>query len=180
MKEFAYTCRTKTGESKSGTLSAESQDAAVDALFAQDWHILELKPVKTTPRSEAFSIFRNRVSPKTLINFNRQASRLLHAGLPLVEALSAIRNQMPALHDTLDDVFDRVRRGESLWSAFAAHPRVFSPLYVSVVQAGESAGSLDSAFDRLAHLIEADYENRTQLFQSLMYPCSVAVVGLDK
>ncbi len=178
MKQYMYRCKTALGENKAGTLSAESFDAAVTALFAKDWHIVELKSVSVQKTHSVAHRFLNRVSKKTVIHFNRQLARLLHAGLPLVDALEAIRNQMPDMHNTLDEILACVSRGEALHLAFSKHPKIFSPLCVSMVKAGESAGALDKTFERLAQLSEADYANRVQLMQSLMYPCSVATVGL--
>lgn len=114
-----------------------------------------------------------------VLEFTRAVAALLPAGMPLSRALAAGVSAAPdSLRPALESVRSKVERGDELASALAEHPRLFSPLYVGIVRAGERGGSLDGAFDRLATHLERDQELRSKLVSMSIYPILLATVGL--
>jgi type II secretory pathway component PulF len=115
---------------------------------------------------------------RAILEFTRGMAALLPAGMPLSRALSASANTSPKeIQGTLAEVQERVQRGDTLSTALAEHPELFSPLYVGIVRAGEQSGSLDSAFVRLTSHLERDEELSSKLVSMSIYPLVLAVVG---
>jgi general secretion pathway protein F len=108
----------------------------------------------------------------------RSLASLLASGLPLARALDVAATAAPrALADALRDIRARLERGDSVATACAAHPRVFNAAAVGILRAGERAGDLDGAFDRLANQLERAAELRARLVSALIYPAVLAVAG---
>jgi type II secretory pathway component PulF len=115
---------------------------------------------------------------RAVLEFTRAVAALLPAGMPLARALAAAAQASPAsIRPGLDAVRARVERGDDLAAALAEQPRLFSPLYVGIVRAGERSGALDGAFERLAQHLEREQELRSKLTSMSIYPALLAVVG---
>ncbi|MCB9727314.1 MAG: type II secretion system inner membrane protein GspF [Deltaproteobacteria bacterium] len=121
-----------------------------------------------------------RISIMEVAEITRQLSTLARAGIPVVEAIAAISEQLE--NKKLKAVMSRVKRdvseGASLASALREHPKVFGDLYVNMVHAGESSGNLDVVFDRLADFTESQVRLRAKLMGALMYPIIMAGLGM--
>ncbi|MFT5429486.1 MAG: general secretion pathway protein F [Myxococcota bacterium] len=126
---------------------------------------------ETGSREITFS-FLNKVSLTTVSEMTRQLSTLLKAGVPLVDSLSAIVEQLE--DERLSQVMAQVRRsvneGHPLHSALREYPNVFPDLYCNMVSAGESSGTLELVFQRLSTFIESQVRLRSQVTSALMYP----------
>lgn len=111
--------------------------------------------------------------------FTRQIATLLHAGIPMVEALAALADQQenPKLKRVLSQVKRAVSEGSSLAQALGEHPKVFPDLYVNMCAAGESSGTLDAVFDRLSEFMESSVRLRAKLMGAMMYPIIMVVLG---
>ncbi len=115
---------------------------------------------------------------RAVVEATRAIAALLGAGIPLTRALRvAAQVGGGALAAVLDDVRAQVERGDTLAEALGRHPRLFSPLYVGVVRAGERAGDLGGAFTRLADHLEKAEELRSRLVSASIYPLLLAVAG---
>lgn len=113
-----------------------------------------------------------------VLEVTRALAALLPAGLPLARALAAAGNVAGGeVAEAVDAVRRRVERGEPLATALAGHPRLFSPLYVGLVRAGERSGELASAFRRLADQLEREEALRGRLLSASIYPMLLAAVG---
>jgi general secretion pathway protein F len=110
----------------------------------------------------------------------RQLSTLLSAGLPLVESLTAVIEQVPnpALKKIATQVRERVNEGSSLADAFAQHPRVFSSLFVNMTRAGERSGTLEIVLERLADFTEKQVAFRHKIAAAMVYPILMTFVGI--
>ncbi|MEZ4269121.1 MAG: type II secretion system inner membrane protein GspF [Myxococcota bacterium] len=121
-----------------------------------------------------------RISVMEVAEITRQLSTLARAGIPVVEAIGAIAEQLE--NKKLKAVMSRVKRdvseGAALANALREHPKVFSDLYVNMVHAGESSGNLDVVFDRLADFTESQVRLRAKLMGALMYPIIMAGLGM--
>ena len=121
----------------------------------------------------------NRISVDDVAMMTRQLATLVSAGIPLVEGVGALIEQMEklALKRVLTQVVDRLNEGSSLAKALEAHPRVFSNLYVSMVAAGEASGTLEGVLERLADFLESQSKLRGKVGAALAYPALMLVIG---
>ena len=120
-----------------------------------------------------------RVSPENLAIATRQLAVLVHAGIPLVESLSALVDQVEheRLKRVIGDVKQRVNEGSTLADALAAHPRVFTTLYVNMIRAGETSGALEVVLVRLADFTESQARLRSKILGTMAYPAAMLVIG---
>lgn len=147
---------------------------------------------RTPPRKPGVDIFR-RVGTKELCRMARQLSALLHAGMPLVPALSALAEQLRCptcarpgsrktvvspLAQVIEQIRDEVNEGGSLAEALRRHPGLFSPLFVSMVAAGESSGALEEVLARLADILEKRVQLVGKVKAAIAYPVMMVVVAV--
>jgi type II secretory pathway component PulF len=144
---------------------------------------LSLEQVETLPEAQgvgrAFGFFA-RIRRREIAFFSRQVADLLESGLTLMRALQVLREQTenPRLQEVLADLASEVREGKSFSDALAVHPRIFSPLYVSMVRSGEVGGTLGEVLARLADLGEKEDELHVRVRSALAYPALILVVGM--
>ncbi len=121
------------------------------------------------------------VSTRDLALMTRQFATLLRAGMPMVEALSALLEQTtkPRLQTAIYDIRDRVNSGSTLADALKEHPRIFGELYVNMVHAGEVSGALDAVLVRLTDVIEHQARMKGQIMSALAYPCFMGLFALS-
>ena len=120
-----------------------------------------------------------RVSAQDLAIATRQLAVLVKAGVPLVEALTALVDQVEheRLKRALGDVKQRVNEGAALADALAAHPRIFTNLYVNMIRAGEHSGALDVVLVRLADFTASQARLRSKIVGTMAYPVAMMVIG---
>ncbi len=176
MPVYAYKGITAAGKAARGHLDAESSRSARvrlrrDGIFVTD--MSESAP-EAAPSAGSGLRFQNpfrRVSPLDLALLTRQAATLIGAGIPLVEGLGALTEQVenPRLKSVLGQVRDRVNEGSSLADALG-QSGVFPDLYVSMVRAGEAGGALEKVLERLADYLESQVRLRNKVGSILIYP----------
>jgi len=132
---------------------------------------------RLTPQAAA-SLFR-RVGVADVSMMTRQLATLVSAGIPLVEAVSALIEQVDKLEfkRVLTKIVDRLNEGSSLAKALEGHPQVFSNLYVNMVAAGEASGTLEGVLERLADFLESQSKLRGKVGAALAYPALMLVIG---
>ena len=110
----------------------------------------------------------------------RQLATLIGAGIPVVESLTALIEQVenPRIQVAIGQVRQRVNEGSSLADAMAQHPKVFSPLYVNMIRAGEAGGALDVVLDRLADYLESQVRLRNRVSAAMVYPMVMTVMAV--
>jgi len=120
-----------------------------------------------------------RITLFEVAELTRQLATLSRAGIPLVESLAALTDEHdnPKLKRVMSQVKRSVSEGMSLANALQAHPTVFPPIYVNMVNAGETSGNLDIVLDRLATLTESQVRLRGKLMGALMYPIIMVFLG---
>lgn len=182
MAVFEYQAIADTGKKVRGMIDADSPAAARRKLREQ-----RLFPTRIEEsggeRAESFggrNVDLGRVSTRDLSLMTRQMAVLLKAGMPLVEALTALIDQTSRakLKKTLFEVRDKVREGASLADGLAVHPKVFSALYVNMVRAGESSGALESVLLRLADVLEHQAKLRAKVLSTLAYPAFMTLFAV--
>lgn len=122
-----------------------------------------------------------RVRPSDLSLMTRQLAALLRAGVPLLQSLDMLSRSLTsvALLNIVQQVHNDVASGSALHEALAKHPAHFTRLYTSMVQAGESAGILDTMMERLAHTLEKNEALRSRVRSALVYPTAVMGVAIS-
>ncbi len=124
-------------------------------------------------------IVRGRISTEDIAITTRQLATLLGAGVTLVEALTALVDQVEKerLKRLLSDVKQRVNEGSSLADALTLHQKVFGPLYVNMIRAGEHSGALDAVLLRLADFTEGQTKLRQRIVGTMIYPILMIIIG---
>jgi len=182
MATFAYSGRTRAGETVTGERVADSMDAAVAALRREQVMVTKIAPAKAKAAAEAAAkgVGRaRRVNAKNLAVFTRQFSVMIDAGLPLVQCLDILGNQEEdkAFARTILQVRSDVEAGMSLADAMKRHPKAFDALFCNMVAAGEAGGILDTILKRLALYIEKNVKLRGQVKAAMIYPTAVLVIA---
>ena len=176
MKRYTYKAKDKkTGKVFSGTVQAESENAAGRILIDQGYVPQRIRLEDT---SGFFSRMQNRVTSKQRIIFTRQFATLIGAGLPLSAALRMVAEQTEdkPTKAMVEDILAQVEGGKTLHEAFGKHPDVFNQLYLSLIAAGEASGTLDVSLRRLADQQEKDASMISRIRGAMTYPAIVLLV----
>jgi type IV pilus assembly protein PilC len=168
---FLWKGRDAQGKPAQGRIRASNAELARAQLRRQGLQVLHLQRLlwDRAPR----------VRPRDVAQMTRQLAALLRAGVPLLQALRMLSRSLPSatLAAIIQTVQHDVESGQALHTALAKHPAQFSGLYLSMVQAGESAGILDSLMERLASTLEKNEALRSRVRSALMYPCAVMIIA---
>ncbi len=184
MAIFAYRGVDAAGKKVSGVRDAENAKALRLVLRKDGVLVTEVleesQARQKSAREVDFKKMLRRVSTLDVAVATRQLATLLKSGIPLVEALTALIDQLeqPDLKLALTQIRDRVNEGTSLHEAMRVHPKYFSTLYVNMVTAGESSGTLDAVLQRLAEFLEAQAKLSNKVFGALAYPMFMVVMGM--
>ncbi len=181
MPTFAYSGRTRTGQSVSGERVADSVDAAVAALRREQIMVTRIDAAKGAKAPAAAKAPRGGkgVPAKNLAIFTRQFSVMIDAGLPLVQCLDILGKQEPHKHfsATILKVREDVEGGAALADAMKKHPKVFDALYSNMIAAGEAGGILDTILKRLAVYIEKNVKLRGEVKSAMIYPVAIILIA---
>ncbi len=173
MQRFRFRARAEDGTIRRGIVEAQSQSSAVTVLREQKLVITELHEL--TPGKSLFN-FGQKVKFEDVVNFTRQLSTMIGAGLPLTDALSILQVQVgPAMQSKVADILRGIEGGSSFGDALSHHPETFSRVYIALVRAGEAAGVIDTILTRLADNLEKQREFREKTKGALIYPVIVLI-----
>jgi type IV pilus assembly protein PilC len=181
MPTFAFSGRTRAGETISGERVADTADAVVAALRREQVLVTRIAQAKEKagaagPKAGKLG---KKANPKNLSVFTRQFSVMIDAGLPLVQCLEILgtqeedRNFAATILATRSDV----ESGASLADAMKKHPKSFDPLFTNMIAAGEAGGILDTILKRLATYIEKAVKLKSQVKSAMIYPIAVIVIA---
>ena len=188
MPVFRYRAADKRGRTRKGVMDADSRGQAVRRI--RDLGLFPQDVVRESARSDGqedsgrgvglLHRLTHRVGGDVLASTTRQLATLLTAGLPLDAALTAMigTDSQAEITRILRQVRDRIREGSDLARAFGEHAHVFSSTFVTMVRAGENAGSLEVVMERLAEHAEQQLALRRKVQATLAYPALMAVVGV--
>jgi type IV pilus assembly protein PilC len=180
LAEYNYRALDAAGTSRTGVIDADTEAVAIARLREQGWVPLKLEAPKKMALKADLKIpgITDRVGLKDVAVASRQLSTMIDAGLPLMRALSVLAEQTESkkLAETWEAVRGDVQAGASFSGALSKHPKVFSPLYVSVVRAGEAGGALDTVLLRLSDTLEKQVELRNKVRSAMTYPIMVAIM----
>jgi len=185
MPLFKYIELNSTGRKKRGTIDAASIAEARRTLRAAKIHLLEItsaqKDIHRQFGAGSRTISFRRIKQRDVSVATRQLATLLHAGIPLVPALSALVEQLSAqpLEKVFAPIRDRVNEGIPLAKAMAEYPAVFSEVFVSMIRAGEATGTLENVLLRLAEIAERRTNLTNKVKAAMAYPAFMAIVGVS-
>jgi len=184
MPVYEYTALDEKGKSTSGIIDAEGMRAARQRLRASGVFPVSIQESRETAakkqtRSFALSRHFGRIKPAEVAMMTRQLSTLIGAGFPLVSALDALLPQTKSrgLQRVLARVKDLIVEGNGFAQALAQFPGTFTPIYVSMVRAGESSGTLEIVLERLADITEKQLALMNRIKTALAYPVFMLMVG---
>jgi type IV pilus assembly protein PilC len=178
MLTFQYTARDPaSGEKQSSTVEAESEAAAVKLLQGQGLVPLEMK-VRPEGGNGFLAKLTHRIKTKDKVLFSRQLSTLINAGLPLVQSLHNVagQTQNKNLQVVINKIIIDVESGKAFSVALGKFPDVFDAVFVNLIAAGETSGTLDQSLERLANQKEKDAEIISKVRGAMTYPVIVLLV----
>lgn len=173
MALFAYIARDAGGKRVTGRLEAMNEQAVLTEL-----ELRGLAPVRLDLTSETATSGR-RVSTRSLGRFYRQLGDLLRAGVPMLRALRLLAGMKSNrnLSEVVGQVADLVEDGERLADSMTQFNRTFPEVQISIIRAGERAGFLDAALERLANFMDQRADMQSKVIGNLIYPIVLLVVG---
>lgn len=185
MPKFSYRARDKNGQEITGYKDANDRyelarflrlDGAI-LLAAEDTSVKEKKIGGGMAALTDFLQRFGRIKLAERIIFSRNLGVMIGAGLSLTRALEALSREShnPKFKAVIDDVINEVRQGKSFSESLAKHPRVFSTLYVSMVEAGEKSGKLQESLTVIANQLQADYDLVRKVKGAMVYPSVILV-----
>jgi type IV pilus assembly protein PilC len=176
MAMFQYTAKDKTGQAVMGTLEAPGEAEAAVILHNKDLVVVSLKETK----AKAVRTKGVKVKLDDLVIFSRQLATMIDAGIPLVQALGILVEQIDNknLKGVVMTVRQDIEAGMSFCDALAKHPGVFSDLFINMSRAGEASGMLNDVLDRLASYMEKTAALTRKVKASLVYPAVVITMAI--
>ncbi len=194
MVQFTYKGYDSTGRTVDGLVDAADRRAAVAELTQRGHFASELvEKIKGAPLIETradvpaaettpawWKLGSGRITGKDIVAVTAQISAALRAGLPILSAIEIIQAQQvkPPMRTLLGELSKSVSTGESLSEAMARHPDVFSKLYVSMINVGESGGILDQTIIQLSKLLVRDEKIKTNMKNAMAYPLFVLLLAV--
>ena len=181
MAEFAYKGRSTNGALVTGTLDGKSADAVAGRLIS-----IGITPVEISDRANTSGItladLNKRLgggqpTTKDLVLFCRQMHTITRTGLPLLKGLSGLMENThnEVLKEALVDVIAGLESGRELAQSLKGHPKIFSALFINLVEIGEATGTLDVAFQRIYEYLSMDQEVRDRVKSAVRYPIIVLI-----
>lgn len=183
MPVFEYSGTDRLGSAVRSSVDAESIKAAKQKVKKLGVVLLSIeeKAANKSTFAKLFPTFSGggSVNLTVLAVVTRQFASLIKANIPLVEALAALIDQTEhtKLRSVLVDIRQQVNEGISLRDALARHPKVFTPIFINMVESGEASGTLPLVLQRLADFMEAQVRLRQKVSSALTYPLLMAVIG---
>lgn len=176
--EFAYRVRDRHGKILKGHFEAEDKNSVVESLISQNYYILSLEQVYKSSKEVEISL--SRVKTEDLIMMTRQLATMMAAGLPIIRCFNILGDQVSnkRLKKTIYEVRDDIEGGMTLGQALAKHPDIFTPVYISMIKAGELGGILEPVLERLSIHLEREQEINSKVKSASVYPAIIAIVAL--
>ena len=175
MANYIYQAINENGKTVAGVLEAESTDMANSILAARGLMPSKIVEEKIKTGESIFSkisFFGGTVKVADLILFTKQFRSMLGAGVPILRLLQVLESQTESrvLKSAIAQILEDIRKGASLSDALEKYPKIFSPLYCSMIRAGEISGSVPMVLERLVYIIEHETKVKSDIKSALRYP----------
>ncbi|MDN3438195.1 type II secretion system F family protein [Planococcus sp. APC 3900] len=178
MARFKYEGR-DTKQIRTGIVTAGNRREAIIKLRDDGIKVIDMREIETTALQKDITIG-NPVKRDQFIMFLRQFSTLMRAGVTIVDTIRILSQQVEskALAKTLAMVEDELRKGNTLSDSLAKHPKIFEPLTINLIKAGEMSGNIDESLERLANHYDKAYQTRQKVVSAMSYPAIVGVLAI--
>ncbi|MGD6877977.1 type II secretion system F family protein [Bacillus infantis] len=178
MARFKYSGRDRSG-TRTGTLSASSKRDAIIKLKEENIRVVDITEVQETALTKDISIG-NPVKLQHFVIYLRQFSTLLRAGVSVVESTRILADQTESkpLRKALLDVEQDLREGNPFSSAVSRHKKIFTPLFINMMRAGEASGTIDETLERLAEHFEKQHQTRQKIISAMAYPIILLFIAI--
>ncbi len=178
MPVYKFQAINERGSTFSDVIEAESVEMANSILTARGYIPVSVAEQGRAGGGRLWARIKESLTPiqtPELILFTKQFRTMMRAGVSIIRLLEVMENQTenPVLKRIIIDMSNDIKEGASLYDAFSRHPRVFSPLYCGMVQAGEASGALPEILDRLLYIIEHEHKIKSDVKSALQYPIIV-------
>jgi type IV pilus assembly protein PilC len=180
MPSFRYEAIDENGNIVRGTIRAETERQVVERLAQENHRVIYIGEEREVERGRGWRLLLGKIKERDLLVFTRQFATLLRAGVPIIRSLDSLRDQThnPALRDIIQQIRSDVMGGMSLADALARHPKVFSPLYVSMVRVAEATGNMGDVLNRIASFIDHEMTIKGRIKGAMWYPALVLTVAI--
>jgi type IV pilus assembly protein PilC len=178
--EFRCRLGTPGGEIIEGIYAAETEARLRQEFEEKGLYVLGISRAGGATLGRLRLPTRSRVSTREFLVFNQELATLLKAGMPLVQSLDILRRRVanPLFKSVLDDVYERVRAGNSLSEAFEAHGTLFPGVYTASLLAGEKSGSLEQVIRRYVSYVKVVATVKRKTVSALVYPAILLLLSL--
>jgi|TARA_B110000967_G_C18871669_1_gene555776 MSHA biogenesis protein MshG len=180
MPNYAYKGRDKRGQGVDGEIEGASNSSVATSLM--DIGVIPISIVEKNEPSDVLAIVKDKlnlysVSIEEQLMFTRQMSALIRAGIPITRAIAGILESIdnPLLIKALRDISEQLESGRNLSVSCSRYPKVFSNLYISMIQVGENTGRLDEAFTQMGEYIDRNRRISNNISTALRYPTTVMI-----
>jgi MSHA biogenesis protein MshG len=179
MPVFNYTGRARGGGYASGLIEGETRDSVAERLFSNGITPIEIKLSTSRDENDVGAVLRRlgfgKPKVSDLVLFSRQMYTITKSGIPLLRGMKglAASTHNAVLRTTLEDILKDLEGGRDLGGSFARHPKIFPPLYVSIIRVGEETGTLEASFKRLSEYLQQDQDMRDRIKAATRYPTIV-------
>ena len=180
MAVYRYVGKDVLNRTRRGVVEADNLDSARELLFKMGVVVVEkLKEDKSFLSKDISLSFLNRIPLRDIVVFTRQLYSLVNAGIPLIQALRIIKEQITSrrLKQIIDDVATYIEEGGRFHVALSKYRDVFGDLYISMIRAAEESGTLEETLKRLAEHLEKIEQLRGKVKSALFYPVFVLIVA---
>lgn len=173
MAQYSYKVMDKSGNAKKGTVEAVSEDKAKEKLKAEGFIVQEIKEQGAGKKAKG-----GKVKDQDLAVFSKQFGAVLNAGVTIIQALEMMGDQLEnkTLQRAIRDAQAYVQKGGTLADAFRLNPKVFPPIFINMVAAGEISGSLETSFERLTVHFENSNKLKSKVKGAMTYPIVILIV----
>ena len=178
MNAYKYSAKDKNGQTVNGIIQADSEAEAAEILHRKELVVFSVEFAQITAVNT--KTVDKKVKLDDLVVFSRQLATMIDAGIPLVNALTILAEQIEneGLRNIVGTVRQDIEAGMSFCDALAKHPLIFSDLFVNMVKAGEASGMLNEILDRLAMFMEKQAALNRKIISSLVYPAVVVSMAI--
>ncbi|MGV8079172.1 MAG: type II secretion system F family protein [Syntrophales bacterium] len=180
MPKFAYQAINENGATVSGVIEAESPESANNMLVAGGYIPARISTADAFSEEGFLARLKSQfssVSPPELILFTKQFRTMLLAGIPIIRLLQVLeaQTQNPNLKKAIAQMAMDIKQGSTLVDALEKHPKIFSPLYRSMINAGEISGTVPDVLERLSYILEHEFKIKSDIKAALQYPIIVMI-----
>lgn len=180
MPVFVYKARDELGKQIKGVMEAKNREALAGKLSSIGYFVTDITEQKTALKLSFGERF-VKVKTEDLILFNVQLANMIAAGLSLLTSLRTLTKQVEnrKFREVIQDVYRSIEAGGTFSDSLAKHPKVFTPLMIHMIHAGEVSGTLDKVLDRLAIFAEHQADLEERIKGAMVYPIILVIVGFS-